>query len=73
MNYRDLLTVFYGFITILGVILLGFSWYCWSQSLTATAPISYWLAAGILFIMGIVLIMFGIETYLFRDDPDVWR
>lgn len=75
MNFsnRDLLTVFYCFITILGLILLVFSWYIWKQSQTAVEPVSYWLAAIVLLIMGIVLIMFGIETYIFRDDPDVWR
>jgi uncharacterized membrane protein len=69
---RDVLTVFYCFITILGLILLGFSWYVWRQSLTAAEPVSYCLAAIVLLIMGIALIMFGIETYIFRDDPDVW-
>ncbi len=52
--------------------MIGFSWYVWKQSKTAVEPVSYWAAAIVLLIMGIVLIMFGIETYLFRDDPDVW-
>ena len=75
MNFsnRDILTVFYSFITILGLILLAFSWYLWKQSQAAAEPVSFWLAAIILLVMGIVLIMFGIETYIFRDDPDVWR
>jgi uncharacterized membrane protein len=69
---RDLLMTLYCFITIVGIILLVFAWYVWQQSETAQEPFSYWIAAIVLFIVGIVLIMFGIETYIERDDPDVW-
>ncbi len=75
MNFsnRDILTIFYCAIAISGLILLAFAWYIWKQSETAAEPISYWLAAIVLAIVGVVLIMFAIETFLFRDDPDVWR
>jgi hypothetical protein len=58
--------------TILGLILIGFSWSIWNQSKTAAEPLSYWLAAIVFLIIGIGLILFGIETYWFRDDPDIW-
>jgi len=74
MNFsnRDLLTALYCFIAILGLILIGFAWYVWAQSEAAQEPFSYWVTAIVLLIVGIVLVMFGIETYIVRDDPDVW-
>ncbi len=74
MNFsnRDLLMTLYCGITILGVVLLVFAWYVWKQSEIAAEPLSYWIASVVLFIVGIALIMFGIETYIERDDPDVW-
>ena len=74
MNFsnRDLLMALYCSITILGLLLLGFAWYVWRQSETAAEPFSYWVAAIVLFVVGIVMIIFGVETYIERDDPDVW-
>ncbi len=72
-SYRDVLMVLYCGIAILGVVFLGFSWYCWKLSIMAEEPVSYWIASIVLLIVGIALIMFGLETYIFRDDPDVWR
>ena len=75
MNFskHDVLLALYCFISFLGVVLIGFAWYCWRQAQTAEEPISFWLAAIILLIVGAALILFGLETYVFRDDPDVWR
>lgn len=39
----------------------------------APDPLAYLIPAVILAIVGIVCLVFGVWTYHFKDDPDLWH
>jgi hypothetical protein len=57
--------------------LFGFLFVFMAFLLNTTAPagleVFHIVPAIILVIVGIGCIFFGVETYLLRDDPDIWR
>ena len=73
MNFSvtDIKTILFAGQVLSGIVLMGIGWFVWQQANRAQEPISYWLTAIILAVVGIVLIIFGAETYLRHDDPDV--
>jgi len=73
MRYTELKEILYFAITFLGIIFLLAGIYQYLQALWATVPITHMVTSFILCVMGIICVMFGIETYMLRDDPDIWR
>jgi len=73
LRYYELKELIYAGQTVLGIILVLVSFYQLYLSASASAPLLNLLTALILAVVGGGCIFFGIETYLLRDDPDIWR
>lgn len=73
LRYYELKEMVYFGQTVLGVLLI-IAAICEVLLVPAgSIPGINMIVGLILFITGGACIMFGIETYLLRDDPDVWR
>jgi hypothetical protein len=70
LSTRDLKTVVYGAQAIFGILifLLGVRYLL----LIGTDPLGNGISGLILLFVGIVLVIFGVEAYLLRDDPDIF-
>ena len=75
MNFStiDIKTLLFFGQILAGIILVGIAWFVWQQENSTLDPISNWLTAVILVIVGITQVIFGAETYLRHDDPDVGK
>lgn len=73
LNYAELKKLLYALETFTGLVFLFFSWVLIQCAHNAQEPISYLVSALVLFVVGLLCILFGVEAYFFRDDPDVWR
>ncbi len=70
-SYSDLKRALYAFECLLGVLLL---WLAFQLALTPSEDaIVYLLPSAILGAVGWACVMFALEAYWFRDDPDIWR
>lgn len=59
--------------TALGVIAAAVAVNMFSNAHSSPAPALLIVPAGVLFVVSIGTILFGLVTYLIRDDEDVWR
>lgn len=73
VTYQHVKKALYVLQSLLGVICLTVSFHFWTVAAMAMAPILYVLPALVLTFVGVGCIGFGIETFLLRDDPDIWR
>jgi len=71
VDYVDIKRLMYIAMTLMGVLMVF---------LASRVPIvpdpehfSVCLAALIFLLVGSALVIFGVLTYLFRQDPDIWR
>jgi len=69
---HDLKEALYIVQTILGFLCVGLALFV-LQSCGQTDSISSIISGLILLFVGIFAIFFGLETYLLRDDADIWR
>ncbi len=60
-------------LTGLGFLLLLAGVYQYNLAGVAAEPITHIITAVILFGVGTLCVFFGFETYILRDDPDIWR
>ncbi len=58
---------------LIGIFLIGVSIYLFQSADLEAEPISQLLTGIILLVVGICSTFFGVETYLLRDDPEIWR
>ena len=72
-NYSEMKLALYGLETVLGVLLVIAALVFFGQSQSAQEPITYLFPAVVLMCVGFICVLFGIETYLMREDPDIWR
>ncbi len=72
-SYPKLKLMVYVAETVLGIVLLGISWYSFQQSVYSVNPFVIIVPAIILLAVGCLCILFGVETYFLKDDPDIWR
>lgn len=73
MSYHDLKKFLYIGLTAMGILLLGASWHCINIARTTLDSPSQEITAVILLAVGSACILFGFESYLLREDPDIWR
>ncbi|MBY0548937.1 MAG: hypothetical protein K2W95_16820 [Candidatus Obscuribacterales bacterium] len=59
--------------TALGVIAAAVAVNLFCSAHSSPAPALLIVPAGVLFVVSIGTILFGLVTYLIRDDEDVWR
>ena len=72
LSYQDLKKVLYILQTILGIAMVILSNRLWIAATTNGDPVNEIAALG-LFVAGLMCTVFGIMTYLLRQDPDIWR
>lgn len=72
-SYRNLKEALYVMHVLLGVSLIIAAVVLFNTTASATEPICYILPGIVLVIVGVGCVFFGVETYLLRDDPDIWR
>ena len=72
-SYQDIKGTLYAVQTLVGLLLLTAALYLFHLMPTSFEPISYAIPGVILLVVGGGCTFFGIETYLLRDDPDIWR
>ena len=72
-RYQDLKVAIYILQTLLGFVLLSASVTLFSTTAAAVDPLCYIIPAIVLTVVGVGCVFFGVETYLLRDDPDIWR
>lgn len=73
LSYHELKELIYIGEAALGVVFIGASMYQLHISAAAMNPISHIATALILLVVGVGCVFFGVETYLLREDPDIWR
>lgn len=72
-SYHELKKVLYLVQSLVGIVLIVYSAILFSTSAEHVEPICYLIPAGVLAVVGVFCLFFGVETYLLRDDPDIWR
>lgn len=70
---HDLKEALYIVQTILGFLAIGLSLIVLQSCGNQTEPICSIISGVILFAVGVFAIFFGLETYLLKDDADIWR
>ncbi|PWT98649.1 MAG: hypothetical protein C5B53_06485 [Candidatus Melainabacteria bacterium] len=74
MNFslHDLKESLYILETLFGVILLVLAYLSLKLAWTGPDGLFYVVPGLVLFCMGIACLLFGIESVILRDDPDIW-
>lgn len=70
---HDLKEALYIAQTILGFLCVGLALFVLQSSAGQIDSICSIISGLILLVVGIFAIFFGLETYLLRDDADIWR
>jgi hypothetical protein len=73
LSYQDIKGTLYVVLTLVGLGFLPSAFYCFSLMSASVDPVTYLIPGVILLFVGSVSTFFGLETYLLRDDPDIWR
>lgn len=72
-SYHDLKMALYCSMTVLGAVLIAFAAYIFRRGQADLDPFAYTLPAIILAIVGFFCLLFGVETFILRDDSDIWQ
>jgi uncharacterized membrane protein len=73
ISYHDIKKALYLIMTMVGLFFIGLSVYLFNTCGAEMEPASYILTAMVTFVVGIICVLFGVDTYLLRDEPDIWR
>lgn len=73
IRYYELKKVIYIALAILGVALTTIAIFEFAKIGAANINPTSWLTGMVCMLSGAGMIFFSIETFLLRDDPDVWR
>lgn len=73
LSYQDIKGTLYVVLTAVGVLFLLAAFYFFQLMPASVDPLTYGIPGVILLVVGGASTFFGIETYLLRDDPDIWR
>ncbi len=73
VNYRELRKLLYCLQAAMGCLFLVLAWHLLCEARVAVDALSLIVSGAILSIVGSACIVFGLDTYLLRDDPDIWR
>ncbi len=72
-NYTEMKMAVYCLETALGAVMIMAAFVFFDQAKAAPAPITFIVPALVLLAVGACCLLFGIETFFFREDPDIWR
>ena len=72
-DIHDLKFAMYWMLGILGVVLLALAAYQQTLADMASDPLSNNLTVAILVLAGCGLLFFCLETFLLRNEEDIWR
>ncbi len=72
VSYFELKEAVYVMIPALGAILLFISFFSLNFASNTVAPVSDLVSGIVLAIAGIACMLFGLTTWIIRDDPQVW-
>jgi hypothetical protein len=72
-SYHELKKLIYEVETGLGIVAFVAAWFLTRNPVTASTPVCAMLPATVLVLSGFICLLFGLTTYLLRDDPDIWR
>lgn len=72
-TYREMKLAIYCFEVAMGAFLIVVGIIIMKDAATAPAPIVYMIPSMASIFVGLFLLLFGFDTYLLRDDPDIWR
>ena len=73
LSIKDIKKILYCFQTILGVLLLCLSMWVLRQAFADSDPLRYLIPVIVLAIVGTDCILYGIETFVRRNEPETWR
>ncbi len=69
---QDIWRALYAALVIAGVGLLGFAYYIFRLAAHDSDPWRYVLPGIVLLVGGFACGLFGVQMFVFRDDPDIW-
>jgi predicted phage tail protein len=72
-SYHEMKEALYILQSVLGVLLIIISITLFNTGGGVLHPICNVVPAVVLMVIGSSCVFFGVETYLLRDDPDIWR
>jgi len=73
LSYLETKTLVYWSQTLLGGLMVAVAVYLSGLASADADPFVYLIPAAILFVVGIFCLIFGVETYMLRDDSDIWQ
>lgn len=73
ISYRELRILLYAAQAVLGLFLVALACHLFTACDTIQQPISQLVSGVVLFAVGLGCALFGLEAFLLRDDPDLWR
>jgi len=72
-SHEDIKLFIYGGSGLGGVFMLILAAILYFRSRYSDNPIEYALPCVILFVSGLVCLLFAVETFIFRDERDSWN
>lgn len=74
MNFslHDLKESMYILETLFGIFLLVLAYFALERALASPDVLFYLIPGLALLLVGGFLVLFGVETVILRDDPDIW-
>ena len=73
MSYPEYKKLIYLALGIGGIGLLVISWYFANINEASSDPLGYVIPSALLFFAGTASLLFCLESFYLRDDPDIWR
>lgn len=73
VSYPELKKILYIGQTVLGFLFLSLAWYQFQFSFNNPDSALNFITALILVTAGFLCVLFGLDAYLLRDEPDVWK
>ncbi len=72
ITYSDLKKALYLLQTIVGFILIAAAIFLFDSPVVVES-VTHFISGAIVFVSGVTCVIFGIESILLRDDPDILR
>lgn len=73
ISYRELRILLYWAQTVLGLLFLALAYNLLVTADTVPEPLCNVVPGIILLGVGLGCTLFGLDTFLLKDDPDLWR
>ena len=72
-SYHEIKESLYVLEPMFGAVMLLAAFRCLTLISVTTDPLSYFISALVLAIVGFGCLVFGVWSFHFRDDPDLWH